>query len=73
MNRIKDEEVGRRNEVVRELVDRAEQEVLRWFGHEERIEKCLVKNISRSDVRGVRLRGRPRIGWMDSVKRGLDA
>jgi len=29
--------------------------------------------INGSDVRGVRLRGRPRMGWMDSVKRALDA
>ena len=30
------------------------------------------KKITRSDVRGVRPRGRPPIGWMDSVKRVLD-
>ena len=28
--------------------------------------------ITRSDVRGVRPRGRPQIGWMDSVKRVSD-
>ena len=27
---------------------------------------------SRSDVRGVRLRGRPQMGWMDDVKRVLN-
>ncbi len=32
-----------------------------------------VKRITRSDVRGTRPRGRPQIGWMDSVKRALDA
>ncbi len=32
----------------------------------------LVKMITRSGVRGVRPRGRPQIGWMDSVKRVLD-
>ncbi len=30
------------------------------------------KKITRSDVRFVRPRGRPRTGWMDSVKRVLD-
>ena len=30
------------------------------------------KKITRPDVRGVRPRGRPQIGWMDSVKRVLD-
>ncbi len=33
-------------------------------------EERLVKKINRSDVRGVRLKKRPRMGWMDSV---LDA
>ena len=32
-----------------------------------------MKKITRSDVRGVRLRGRPRMGWIDSVKRVVDA
>ena len=40
-----------------ELADRAEQCVLRWFGHMERMEENqLVKRIIGSDVRGVRLR-----------------
>ncbi len=40
----------------------------------ERMEEGhLVKKITRSDVRGVRPRGRPRMGWMDSVKRALGA
>ncbi len=48
--------------------------VLRWFGHVERMEEeRLVKKITRSYVRGVRPRGRPRMGWMDSVKRLLGA
>ena len=46
--------------------------VLQWFGHMERMDKeRLVKKIVESEVRGVRLRGRPRMGWMDSVKRAL--
>ncbi len=36
-------------------------------------EECVVKKLTRSDVRGVRPRGRPRMGWMDSVKRALGA
>ncbi len=49
--------------VVKELAERAEQGVLRWFGHVERMEvERLVKQITRSDVRGVRPRGRPHMG-----------
>ena len=45
-----------------------------WFRHVERLEEeCLVKRITRSDVRGVRPRGRPHMGWIDGVKRALDA
>ncbi len=35
-------------------------------------EERLVK-VTRSVVRGVRPRGRPRMGWLDSVKRALGA
>ncbi len=34
-------------------------------------EEGLVKKVTRSDVRGVRPRGRPRMGWLDGVKRAL--
>ena len=74
VDRVRNEEVRRRTGVTRQLADRAEQGVLRWFGHVERMaEGRMVKKITRSDVRGVRPRGRPRTGWMDSVKRALDA
>ncbi len=53
----------RRTGVVRELAERSEQRVLQWFEHVERMdEESLVKNITRSDVRGVRARGRPQMG-----------
>ena len=35
-------------------------------------EDRLVKRIVGSDVRGVRLRGRPRTGWMNGVRRALN-
>ncbi len=60
MDWVRNEEVRRRKGVVNELAEQAEQGVLRWFGHVERMEEQhLVKKVSRSDVRGVRPRGRP--------------
>ncbi len=45
-----------------------------WFGHVERMEEDrLVKKTTRSNVRGVRPRGRPQTGWLDHVKRALGA
>ncbi len=44
-----------------------------WFGHVERMEEERLVKITRLDVRGVRPRGRPRMGWQDSVKRALGA
>ncbi len=44
--------------------------MLRWFEDIERMEEDrLMKKITRSDVRGVRPKGRPRMGWMDNLKR----
>ena len=73
-DRIRNEEVRRRTGVTRELSGRADQSVLRWFGHTERMdEDRLVKRIVKSEVQGARPRGRPPLGWKDSVKRALDA
>ena len=73
-DRIRNEEVRRRTGVTRELSGRADQTVLRWFGHTERMdEDRLVKRIVKSEVQGARPRGRPPLGWKDSVKRALGA
>ena len=73
-DRIRNEEVRRRTGVTRELAGRADQCVLRWFGHMERMDDDrLVKRIVKSEVQGARPRGRPTLGWKDSVKRALDA
>ena len=32
----------------------------------------LVKRVAEAEVSGPRVRGRPRLGWMDGVKRALD-
>ncbi len=68
MNQVRNDEMSRRTVVLKELADRAEQEVLRWFGHIDWTNATEVKRNMRSDVRGTRPRGRPQIGWMDSVK-----
>ena len=38
MNRVRNEEVHRRAGIERELASRADQRLLRWFGHVERID-----------------------------------
>ena len=39
IHRVKNEEVGRRAGIERELASRADQRVLRWFGHVERMDE----------------------------------
>ena len=47
--------------------------VLRWFGHVERMEnERLLKKVMNVKVDGRSARGRPRLGWMDGVKRALN-
>ena len=54
-------EVQNRTSVMKELSGRAEQSVVRWYEHIEGTEEdWLLKRIVGPDVRGVRLRGRPR-------------
>ena len=39
MDRVRNEEVHRRAGIERELASRADQRVLRWFGHVERMDE----------------------------------
>ena len=58
--------------IERELASRADQRVLRWFGHVERMDEYrMARRVLMAKVSGGRVRGRPRLGWMDGVKVAL--
>ena len=64
--------VHRRAGTERELASRADQRVLRWFGHVERTDEYrMVTRVFIAEVSGGRVRGRPRLRWMDGVKVAL--
>ena len=62
-----------RTGVRRELTARVDINVLRWFSHVERMDnERLLKKVMNAKVDGRSARGRPRLGSMDGVKRGLN-
>ena len=66
------EEVRRRAEIETKFSSRADQRVLRWFGHVLRLgEYRMAIRVLIAKVSGYRVRGRPRLGWMDGVKVAL--
>ena len=68
MDTVMNEEVRRRAGIERELASRADQRVLRWFGHVERMDECrMAMRVLMEEVSGGRVRGRPMLGWMDGV------
>ena len=72
MDRVSTEEVRRKAGIERELASRADQRVLRWFGHVERMDEYRVaRRVLMAEVSGGRVRGRPRLAWMDGVKVAL--
>ena len=72
IDRVRNEEVRRRTGIEMELASRADQRVLRWFGHVERMAEYRMARMElAADVNGGRVRGRPRLGWMDGVKVAL--
>ena len=74
MDRVSNEEVRRRAGIERELASRADQRVLRWFVHVERLDEyCMARRVLMAVVSGGRVRGRQRLGWMDGVKVTLDS
>ena len=72
MDRVRNEGVRRRAGIERELVSRADQRVLRWFGHMEKMDECrMARRVLMTEVSGGRVRERPRSGWMDGVNFSL--
>ena len=62
----------RRAGIGREFASRADQRVLRWFGHVERMDDYrMARRVLMAEVSGARVRGRPRLGFMDGVKVAL--
>ena len=73
LERVRNEVVRARTGVRRELAARVDTNVLRWFGHLERMDnERLLKKVMNVKVNGRNARGRPRFGWMDGVKRALN-
>ena len=69
---VTNEEIRRRVGVDRTLEDRADERVLNWFGHVERMSaERLTKRVYESSVEGARGRGAPPKGWMSGVKEAL--
>ena len=72
MDRVGNEEVRRRAGIERELASRADQRLLRWFMNVERMDEYRMdRRVFMAEVSGARVRGRPRLGWMDGVKVAL--
>ena len=62
----------RRAGIERELASGANQRVLRWFGHVERMDVYgLARRVLMAEVSGGQVRGRQKFGWMDGVKVAL--
>ena len=72
MDRVRNEEVCRSAGIEMELASRADQRVLRWFGHVERMDDYnMARRVLMAEVSGGRVRGRPRLGWTNGVKVAL--
>ena len=72
MDRVRNEEVCMRAGIERELASRADQRVLRWFGHVESMDEYhMGRRVLMAEVSGGRARGRPWLGWTDGVKIAL--
>ena len=72
MDKVRNEMVHMTAGIERELASKADQRVLRWFGHVERINEChMAKGTLMAEVTKGRGPGRPWLGWMDGVKVAL--
>jgi hypothetical protein len=69
MDRIINDDVGRQCGSEVSIRERMDINILRWYGHVERLEEeRMVKSVYCAKVEGSRARRRPKMRWMDSVK-----
>ena len=69
MDRVRNEDVRRRAALKRELISRADQRVLRWFTHVERMDEYrMARKVLMAEVSRGRARRKPRLGWMHGLK-----
>ena len=62
----------RRAGIERELASRADHRVLRWFEHVKRMDEYhMAERVLTAEVSGGRVRGKPRLGWIDFVNVSL--
>ena len=72
LDRLRNDVERRMTGVRKELAVRVDRNVLRWFGHVERMDDDrLLKKVVSARVDGRGAKGRPRFGWMDGVKKAL--
>ena len=72
IDRVRNEEVRGRAGIERELASRADQRVLGCFGRAERMDEYrMARMVLMAEVSGGRVRGIPRLGWMDGMKVAL--
>ena len=58
MDKVRNEEVCRRAGIERVSVSRADQRILRWFGHVERMdEHCMARRVLIAETSGGRVVG----------------
>ena len=62
MKRVMNEDVHGKASIGRELANRADQRVLRWFGHVERMYEHRMSRVFMAKVSGGRVWGRARLG-----------
>ena len=73
LDRVRNEVVRAKTDVRRKLAARVDVNVLRWFGHVERMDnERLLKKVMNAKVDRGSAREKPRFGWMDGVKRALN-
>lgn len=69
VDRVRNERIRERCGSKKSMLGRADESVLRWYGHVERMDnERVTKKIYESSVSGVRGRGKPKLRWMDCVK-----
>ena len=73
MDIVRNEEVRRKGAgTERESASKADQRVVRWFGHVERMDEYrMARRAFMEEVSGGRVRGRQRLSWMNGVKVAL--
>jgi hypothetical protein len=71
MDRVRNETIGRKMEMKKDILQEIEEQQLRWYGHVMRMDCRTATHVAEWNPQGKMGRGRPINTWKDGIRNSM--